>query len=115
MRKNLCKESSSSACRPLQQRVVIDNTNPSQSDRKKYIEKFQKARYEIVGYYFQSLFQEALARNQKRLGKARIPDAGLAATYKKLELPTFSEGFDALYYVKIVDEDFEITPWKDEI
>lgn len=33
---------------------VVDNTNPTQTDRLRYIERARAAGYRIVGYYFQS-------------------------------------------------------------
>lgn len=104
-----------SKCLELQQRVVIDNTNPTQSDRSKYIQQFKAKKYKVIGYYFKSNLKKSLARNAQRSGKARIPDVGVISTYKKLELPTFNEGFDELFYVEIIDNLFEIKPWKNEI
>ena len=102
-------------CLALHQRVVIDNTNPTVEDRRRYIHLFQKAKYKTVGYYFQSELEKSRFRNQQREGKARIPDIGIISTHKKLILPTYSEGFDELYSVQIVNQDFVITEWKDEI
>lgn len=102
-------------CLELQQRVVIDNTNPTVADRKKYIEKFRQYKYKVVGYYFQSKIEDAVERNQRRGGKQKVPDKGILSTYSKLELPSRKEGFDELYYVEIKDGQFIINEWQDEI
>ncbi len=88
-------------CISLQQKVVIDNTNPTQEDRIKYIQKFKENKYKTIGYYFKSKVEESLKRNNKRRGKEKIPDMGIFSTKKKLEYPTFSEGFDEIYFVEI--------------
>ena len=54
-------------------------------------------------------------RNAKRVGKERIPDAGLRGCYAKLELPHYEEGFDKLYHVSLNDNKFIIEDWKDEV
>ncbi len=101
------------ACIKAKQPIVIDNTNPSKKDRKKYIDKFK--RFKIIGYYFQSSIKDCLYRNNLRFGRENIPDVGVKSTYNKLELPDYSEGFDELYYVSMKDKSFIIKDWNDEI
>lgn len=43
-------------------------------------------------------------RNQQRPVAQQIPDRGIAGTAKRLELPSYAEGFDELYYVKLLPE-----------
>ena len=69
----------------------------------------------MIGYYFRSSIGESIARNAQRTGKARVPDAAVAATHNKLELPDESEGFDMLYYVRIENGAFITELWKDEV
>lgn len=102
-------------CLETQQKFVIDNTNPSKEDRARYIPKIKEAGYKLVGYYFQSKIEEALERNNEREGKQRIPDAGVRATYSKLELLSYDEGFNELYYVELKDGNFIIKEWNHEI
>ena len=91
---------------------VVDNTNPTRADRQKYFEALKDTYYEIQGYYFKSSIIDCLERNSKREGKARIPDVGVRATYKKLEFPSYDEGFDKLYYVAIDDDDgYRVCEW----
>ena len=102
-------------CLDLQQSVVIDNTNPTKADRERYIRLFKENNYEVVGYYFQSVISDAMKRNERREGKKKIPELGISATYKKLELPSYEEGFDQLYYVTLGEAVFNIEKWQDEI
>jgi hypothetical protein len=57
-----------------------------------------------------------MERNRQRTGKALVPDVGVFSTLKKLERPTYAEGFDRLYYVQIgTAGNFIIDPWNEEI
>jgi predicted kinase len=102
-------------CIELHQKLVIDNTNPTIEERKKYIEKLKANKYKVIGYFFQSKIKDSLERNDKRTGKNKVSEVGILSTYKKMELPATSEGFDELYYVEISDNSFIIKPWQDEI
>ena len=89
---------------------VIDNTNPTKSDRTKYIQLAKQHGYHIIGLFFQSKVKDCIKRNEQRDGN--IPSKAIAATSNKLEMPSKSEGFDELYSVKICNNDFEITKWE---
>ncbi len=102
-------------CFDTQSKFVIDNTNPRKETRKIFIQKSKENKYKIIGYYFSSKIQQAIERNNKRKGKNKIPEIGIKGTFNKLELPTISEGYDELYFVKIENGKFEITNWKNEI
>jgi len=95
-------------CFASQQPLVVDNTNASKKERHKYIAKAKAYRFAVKGYYFKTNVADALARNAKRTGKENIPVAGIITTYKKLEVPTCEEGFDKLYEVTIMNDDFVI-------
>ncbi len=82
---------------------VVDNTNPTRADRARYIPAAKAAGYRIVGYFFESKLQDCIARNEQRTGKARIPAMAIAATSNKMEMPSWDEGFDELYFVKFSD------------
>ncbi len=104
------------ACLKAKQPFVIDNTNPTKKERQKYIQLAHESKFKVVGYYFKSKLEDALQRNRQRAEKERIPERGIRATYSKLEVPSFSEGFDELYYVLIQnDYSFSILEWKNEI
>lgn len=104
------------ACIDGKTRFVVDNTNPTREERRRYIEPARAAGYSVVGYYFQSSLEPALERNARREGKERVPDAGVRGAYGRLELPSRSEGFDELYYVSVgMDGEFEVQEWNDEV
>ena len=103
------------SCFSTRQRFVVDNTNPTKADRERYLAPAKAAKFEVIGYYFESKIKDAIARNAQRSGKAKIPERGLLACYGKLEKPSFAEGFDKLYLVRIVDNEFQINEWKDEV
>ena len=86
------------ACIAAKQPFVIDNTNPTAEERRKYLSKAKDANFKVTGYYFQSNINDAIACNKGR--KDAVPDVAIFATHKKLELPRLDEGFDLLYYVK---------------
>jgi len=103
-------------CLELKQKIVIDNTNPTINDRKKYILPAKENGYKVFGYYFRSQIAESLRRNEKRKDKKRIPEVGVKSSHSKLQLPTTEEGFDELFYVKIDgDNNFIVEGWQNEI
>lgn len=102
-------------CFATQQAFVLDNTNPTKAERAPYIAQAQQNNYAITGYYFQSKLEDALRRNETRTGKARIPDIGIRGTLSKLEVPSYEEGFDKLFYVAMNYNTFTIEEWHDEI
>lgn len=93
---------------------VVDNTNPQIKDREMYIRQAKEKKAKIIGYYFQSKLDESLKRNENRIEAEFIPTIGIKGTYNKLELPSYNEGFDELYYVQIVNDRFEIKNWENE-
>lgn len=90
------------------QPFVVDNTNPTIDDRKKYIDIARKNKFKVVGYYFEPDYELSYARNEQREGKEKVREIGLKSTLKKLQIPTYDEGFDELYFVKSADGKFEV-------
>ncbi len=105
------------ACLRSKTPVVIDNTNPTIDDRARYISPARTAKYEIVGYFFQSILADCLDRNSARDAEQRVPEQGVQATSNKLQMPSRTEGFDELYFVKMLPGigQFEVSEWVDEI
>jgi predicted kinase len=100
-------------CLDTQARFVVDNTNPLAADRQRYIGPAKQLGYQIVGYFFQSVAQAALARNRSRPPDEQVPDRGILGTRARLEPPTYAEGFDELHYVRIApDGTFVVEPWQ---
>ena len=93
---------------------VIDNTNPSIEDRTRYINNAKENNYRIIGYYFRSSISECIKRNQHREGRTRVPDTAVKSIYSNMQLPTYSEGFDELYYVYIKNNKFIVENWLEE-
>lgn len=101
------------ACLEAKQPFVIDNTNPTPEDRARYIPLSKQSTFRIIGYYFHCPLAEGQRRNAQRTGKQKIPPAGIAATYNKLVVPDWQEGFDELYYVQIDDNNsFFVGEWE---
>jgi predicted kinase len=104
------------ACIKAKQPFVVDNTNPTQEERKKYIDIAKAAKFKVIGYYFHSSMSEAILRNDKRTGKERVSLIGIRSTSAKMRLPSMEEGFDELYYVRIGEENnFLEEEWKNEV
>ena len=91
---------------------VVDNTNPTRADRERYIPSAKALGYRIVGYFMQSRLKDCIARNNKREGKARIPEKAIAATSNKLELPSMEEGFDELFFVANDGKNMTVSEWR---
>lgn len=100
------------ACLESKQPVVIDNTNPTKSCRRRYISGFKEHRFEVVGYYFTASLEQCLQKNALREGRERIPDVGIRATHNKLRLPEYTEGFDKLYRVTMENDIFKVEDWQ---
>jgi predicted kinase len=75
---------------------VIDNTNASREERAAVIAQARAAGARVVGYFLEVTTREAVARNRKREGKARVPDVAIFTVAKKLKKPELEEGFDEI-------------------
>ena len=70
---------------------MVDNTNPTAADRRRYVEPARAAGFKVIGYLVEVDAGEAFAR-------AGIPPARVAATARALQPPTPEEGFDELWH-----------------
>ena len=93
---------------------VVDNTNPTKEERSRYIVQAKENGYHVVGYFMRSCLQECIARNNQREGEARLPAKAIAATSNRLEMPSYAEGFDELYFVDNDGENMTISYWREE-
>lgn len=93
--------------------VIVDNTNPTVADRAALIALGREYGARIIGYYFSSHIRECLARNSRRIGPARVPDVAIYVFRQRLEIPSYAEGFDRLYFVQLDEpgHDFVIREW----
>lgn len=64
-----------SVCLETQQRFVIDNTNPTREERRKYIDAVTASGFAVIGYYFQSKVEDCRRRNSLR-GVGASPGSG---------------------------------------
>lgn len=91
--------------------VVVDNTNPSITDRAAVISVAREFGAKITGYYFTATTREAVGRNRGREGRERVPDVAIFTKAKRMVVPTREEGFDELYRVAIAaDGGFDVSP-----
>jgi predicted kinase len=81
------------------QSVVVDNTNPTAIVRAALIALGKRHGARVIGYFFDTPPKVAFVRNKQREGKARVPDAAVFVTAKKLVRPEMSEGFDELHVI----------------
>ena len=102
-------------CIEAKQSFVVDNTNPTVSERAVYIRAAREAGFRVVGYYFRSRVEDCLRRNERRPEDQRVPMKGILGTAGRLVLPTSDEGFDELHYVRIDETGgFMVEGWRDE-
>lgn len=98
-------------CLEEERSFVVDNTNPEISDRSRYIPRAKEHGYEVIGIFFQSIVRDCIARNENR--QNAVPWQAIPCTQNKLQLPSYTEGFDKLFFARITDNGFEITNWKE--
>jgi len=96
LRTHAREEAFLSLCLQTQQRFVVDNTNPTAADRRRYVEPARAAGFTVIGYLVEVDAAVALARNEER--ERRVPTAGVIGTARRLIRPTPEEGFDELWH-----------------
>ncbi len=98
------------ACLATQQRVVVDNTNPTLAERAAYIAPARAAGFRVIGYFFEPDPRGCEQRNKARA--RQVPPAGLFGTLKRLQRPSLDEGFDELHRVVLdADGQFRVGPY----
>jgi predicted kinase len=85
-------------CLETRQPFVVDNTNPTPVDRRRYVVPAREAGFQVLGYLVEVDPAEALGRNAERTGRARVPARGVVGTARRLLRPTLEEGFDELWH-----------------
>ncbi len=100
-------------CLESRKSFVVDNTNPQRTDRQRYIPIAKSLGYEIIGIYFQSREEDCIKRNEQRAN--RVPRLAILCTGNKLQIPSYEEGFDQLYFARIIDNDSENEAYSFEI
>ena len=87
-----------------QKSVVVDNTNPTITERETIITIARQHGARVIGYFFDITTRAAVARNANRTGKGKVPNVAIFTTAKRLQPPQKSEGFDELFHVEITPE-----------
>jgi len=88
--------------------VVVDNTNPTPSEREPLIAIARDLGATVASYAFVVTVEEALRRNAGREGRARVPDVAIFAIAKRLVVPAHTEGFDLHYEVELKEGRFQV-------
>jgi predicted kinase len=84
--------------------LVVDNTNARVTDRASIIAIARRCGADVAGYFFLTEPAAAVRRNRSRQGRERVPDVAIFVTKKRLEPPTYAEGFDHLFTVIVKEE-----------
>ncbi|MFO1499990.1 MAG: AAA family ATPase [Verrucomicrobiota bacterium] len=91
---------------------VVDNTNATIEQRRRYLEIAKASGYSVVADYFEQDLEGCLRRNAAWTGGEKMPVPGLDGTRKRLQPPSAEEGFDALYTVRLENhEHFDVCPF----
>lgn len=83
--------------------VIVDNTNVSPAERAGVIAIAREFGARVVGCYIQATTREAVARNEGRTGRAKVPKVAIFTCAKRLVPPAADEGFDELHTVRLLE------------
>ena len=97
-------------CLDTGQSFVVDNTNPTPAERRRYVEPARAAGFRVIGYLVEVDAALALARNAGREGRARVPDRGVIGTATRFIRPSPQEGFDELWHATAAPDGWRIEP-----
>jgi predicted kinase len=81
--------------------VVVDNTNVTPADRAAIIAVARECGACVTGVYVEITTREAIARNERRSGRAKVPKVAIFTSAKRLVPPAASEGFDTLQTMRL--------------
>jgi predicted kinase len=103
------------ACLAAKLPFVLDNTNPLASQRAEIIGPARAAGFRVIACYFRCGLRQALWRNRRRPAGQVIPVPGVIATFKKLQPPSWAEGFDEIRVVSSNEaNEFAVEEWTKE-
>ena len=88
--------------------VVVDSTNPTAEDRAAIVEIARHDEARAVAYYFDTAVSDALRRNVRRAGRARVPDIAVHVVADRMCRPRHDEGFDELCVVRLAEGRFSV-------
>jgi predicted kinase len=79
--------------------VVVDNTSVTAADRAAIIAIARAHGARVIGFYLEISTRDAVARNERREGRAKVPKVAIFTAAKRLVPPALDEGFDELHVV----------------
>ena len=79
--------------------ALVDNTSVTPAERAAIITIAREFGARIVGYYLDVSTREAVARNERREGRAKVPKVAIFTCAKRLVPPSLAEGFDELHTI----------------
>jgi predicted kinase len=92
---------------------VLDNTNVTRAGRREHIQAARAAGFRVEAFFLQSRRADCAQRNRGRPDAQRVPDAAVGGMSRRLELPDRDEGFDALFFVRLLPGGgFDVQEWK---
>jgi len=81
--------------------AVVDNTNVTPADRAAIVAIARELGARVTAVYVDATPREAIARNEGRSGRAKVPKVAIFTCAKRLVPPSIIEGFDALLTVRV--------------
>ena len=81
--------------------IIVDNTNVTVEERAEVIAIAREFGARVVGYYIEATTSEAVARNERRVGKDKVPKVAIFTRAKRLVPPALGEGFDELHTMRV--------------
>jgi predicted kinase len=81
--------------------VVVDNTNVTPGERASVIGIAREFDAHVVALYVTATTREAVARNEQRSGRARVPKVAIFTCAKRLVPPVLAEGFDEVRTLRV--------------
>ena len=77
-------------------------------NKNKYIRIGKHNNYKVICYFLDSTPEESKKRNSTRSGKKRVPDIAIDVIQSRLEKPSYEEGIDEIWNVKISNNTYLI-------
>lgn len=89
--------------------VVVDNTNPTEDERRPLVEIGRRLGARVVAYHFVPDMEASVTRNAARSGRDAVPLVGVLTVGRRLRTPTLHEGFDEVWLVRARDGRFDVS------
>jgi predicted kinase len=83
--------------------AVVDNTNASPAERAAIVAIARAHGARVIGCYVEATTRDAVARNERREGRAKVPKVAIFTCAKRLVPPTLAEGFDELRTIRVAE------------